>query len=62
MSAYKKALLKAALYGEQLRLKEIFLVFFVEYINDENRNKYEVDYLDQATGIKVIPIFVETGN
>jgi len=58
---YKKALKKAAEYGHQLKLKEISLVFFVEYISDENRKKYETDYFDSGTEVKVEPIFVETG-
>jgi len=59
---YKKALKQAAGYGEQLKLKEISLIFFVEYINDESRQKYEIDYFDSDTQVKVEPIFVETGN
>ncbi len=62
IAAYKKALEQAAHYAARLELKEISLVFFVEYIDDENRSKYEVDYLDKTTGITVIPIFVETWN
>ncbi len=61
-SFYKEALKHAALYGKQLELKEVYLIFFVEYVDDENRKKYEADYLDKASGIKVMPIFVETGN
>ncbi|MCP4129470.1 MAG: hypothetical protein GY754_00500, partial [bacterium] len=59
---YKKALTQAARYGKHLNLTEISLVFFIEYIDEENRNKYEVDYTDTDTGIKVMPVFVETGN
>lgn len=59
---YKTALEQAARYGEQLSLKEILLVFFVEAINQETREKYETLYLDKVSGVKVIPIFVETGN
>ncbi len=59
--AYAGALGQAALYGKQLGLKEISLVFFIEKIDDENRAKYEVDFFDDETGVKVIPVFVETG-
>jgi len=59
---YKEALKQAAGYGDQLKLKEISLVFFVENINDENRKKYENDFDDPDTGVKVRPVFVETGN
>ncbi|MCP4137818.1 MAG: hypothetical protein GY754_43050, partial [bacterium] len=59
---YKKALTQAARYGKSLNLTEITLVFFIEYIDEENRKKYEVDYTHKETGIKVMPVFVETGN
>ena len=59
---YNEALKQAALYGKQLKLKEISLIFFVESINDENRKKYESVFEDPDTNVKVIPIFVETGN
>jgi len=61
-TGYKEALKQAALYGKQLGLKEVSLIFFVESLNEENRNKYEVDYWDKNSGIKVMPIFVETRN
>jgi len=60
-SGYKNALIQAAGYGKQLGLSEIYLVFFVEYIDDENRLRYEADYQDKTTGVKVMPIFAETG-
>jgi hypothetical protein len=60
-AAYKDALLKAAQYGKQLGLKEIALVFFVEFIDDANREIYEKDYLDKSTGVTINPIFVATG-
>jgi hypothetical protein len=59
---YKKALKKAAQYGQQLKLEEISLIFFIESIKDEIREKYEAVYFDQKTKVKVVPIFVETGN
>ncbi len=59
---YKESLEKAAKYGKQLELTEIFLVFFVESIDDKNRIKYEGDYPGKETGVNVLPIFIETGN
>lgn len=59
---YQDALTQAARYGKQLGLPEISLVIFVEYIDETNRNTYEVDYVDKDTGATVRPIFVETGN
>jgi hypothetical protein len=58
---YKRAIEQAALYGNQLNLKEINLIFFIENINDENRKKYELDFFDKETKVKVLPLFVETG-
>ncbi|MGE0084011.1 MAG: AAA-like domain-containing protein [Desulfococcaceae bacterium] len=60
-TAYRDALTQAAQYGRQLRLAEIFLIFFVEYIDDENRRKYEADYQDKVSQTKVVPVFIETG-
>jgi hypothetical protein len=59
---YKLALERAAKYGIQLKIKEIFLVFFVEYIDEENKKEFETIYHDSETRLKVIPIFIETGN
>ena len=60
--AYAEALQQAALYGKQLGLKEISLIFFIESIDDTNRKKLETDYEDHETKVVVIPVFVETGN
>ncbi len=57
---YKKALRRAAQYGKQLELAEIFLVSFLELIDEESKNKYEVEFLDKDSGVKVIPIFITT--
>jgi alpha-galactosidase len=59
--SYRQALKQAARYGQQLQLEEITLVFFVEYIDETNRNKYEVVYQDQDTHVLVTPVFVATG-
>ena len=57
---YRQALQQAAEYGRQLQLTEIWLVFFVETVDETNRSKYEVDYLDPTIGVSVRPIFVQT--
>jgi hypothetical protein len=36
-------------------------VFFVEAVDEANRLKYEVMYLDPITQLKVWPVFVEFG-
>lgn len=60
--AYQTALRQAAAYGGQLQLKEITLVFFVEYVDDANRQKYEKTFRDEASGVVVTPVFVATGD
>jgi hypothetical protein len=57
---YREALQQAAAYGQQLGLAEITLAFFVERVDDANRQKYEVRYTDPATGVAVTPVFVAT--
>jgi hypothetical protein len=58
---YRQSLVRAARYGKQLGLDEIFLVFFVDSIDEENRGRYEKNYRDEETGVQVIPLFVATG-
>jgi hypothetical protein len=58
---YREALKQAARYGKQLQLEEITLVFFVEHIDETNRNKYEVVYKDKDANVLVTPVFVATG-
>ncbi|MGE0087311.1 MAG: AAA-like domain-containing protein [Desulfococcaceae bacterium] len=58
---YKEAVAQAARYGKQLGLAEISLVFFVEYIDDANREKYEKDYEDAESVVRVETVFVATG-
>jgi hypothetical protein len=52
---------QAARYGAQLGLGEITLAMFVERVDDENRARFEVEYVDEETGVRVQPVFVETG-
>ena len=59
-SGYREALEQAARYGQQLGLRQISLVFFVEAIDETNREKYETVYVDGETEVTVAPIFVET--
>lgn len=60
-SEYHSALDQAARYANQLQLSEIWLVLFVDAVNDENRQRYQVTYTDAMTGIVVHPLFVVTG-
>ncbi len=59
--AFNEALDQAAAYGDQLGLSEITLAFFVESVDEANRRKYEKNHLNEELGVKVIPVFVETG-
>ena len=61
-TSYKKGIKQAARYGQQLNLKEIALVFFVEAIDDANRAKYEVMTVDAKTNVSVEAIFVSTSS
>jgi hypothetical protein len=59
---YKAALAQAAGYGNQLGLKEILAVFFVESIDPKTLEKYQALFTDKTTGVKVKPIFIVTGS
>jgi len=58
---FKEALKKAAGYGKQLGFQEIYLVSFLEYIEPDIAQQYEVKTLDTDTGVSVIPVFIQTG-
>ena len=58
---YQRSLRQAAAYGRQLGLAEITLALFVEQVDDANRMKYEAVYEDAETGVRVAPVFVQTG-
>ncbi len=60
-AGYQEALKRAAGYVKQLRLSQIYLVFFIESIDEKNRQIYEVDYQDTDTRVMVHPIFIQTG-
>ena len=60
-SDFKHAQKQAAEYGAMMKLDTVCLIVFVEYVPDEYRQKYEVDYRDDATGVTVVPVFVATG-
>jgi len=58
---YRKALIQAAKYGKQLGVLEIWLVLFIETVDEKNRQQFEADYTDSETGVIVHPVFVQTG-
>ncbi|EDN65304.1 hypothetical protein BGP_6371 [Beggiatoa sp. PS] len=59
--SYRKALDQAAKYGQQLGVTSIWLVLFIETIDETNRQRFEVDYIHSETGVTVYPQFVQTG-
>lgn len=60
--AHKKAIARAAEYAAQLNVKRIYLILFIESIDEDNRKQLEIEYKDEKTGTTVASIFVETGN
>ncbi len=61
-TAHARSLLQAAEYATRLGLDRIFLILFIEEIDADNRRALETVHEDGATGVKVVPIFVETAN
>lgn len=62
MVAYKTAILQAAKYGKTLGLETITLLFFIEEIDETNRQKLEQEILEEETGITVSIVFIATAN
>jgi len=59
--AHKIALEKAAHYGKQLGLTQIYLVSFIETIDEETRGIFEKPFTEPVTGVTVKPFFIRTG-
>ena len=53
---HEKALRQAAGYGKTLGLTEVTLGVFLEGGNEEFYQRLEVEYLDSATQVGVIPV------
>ena len=60
--AHRRALAQAATYAVRLGIDEIFLILFIESIDEENRRILETPHRDEETGATVVPIFIQTGN
>ncbi len=58
---YNAALKQATRYAHRLNLTAVWLVMFVEQVDEQNRQKYEAIYVDEEYGVKVNPIFIQTG-
>ncbi|MDQ1352962.1 MAG: hypothetical protein QG657_3268 [Acidobacteriota bacterium] len=61
LGGYRSALEQAAHYGSRLGLPDIFLVSFIESIDEANQKKYETPFQDPEVGVTVYPIFIQTG-
>jgi hypothetical protein len=61
-ASYREALRQAAKYGSQLGVTQIWLVLFVEEVDEQNRERFEKVYTDKKTGVVVHPLFVQTGS
>ncbi len=59
---YRQALKQAAKYGKNLGVTVVWLVLFVEAVDDQNRQRFEMVYTDKKTGVVVHPLFVQTGS
>ncbi|MCP4156351.1 MAG: hypothetical protein GY757_52040 [bacterium] len=59
---YREGLKQSARYAHKLGLPVIYLLFFIESIDDANRSQYETPYHDKSLKVQVKPIFIETGN
>lgn len=58
---YRDSLQQTALYGQQLGLREIFMVSFVDSIDEASQKKYQTPYIDPQNQVTVYPIFLQTG-
>jgi hypothetical protein len=59
---HRDALKQAAKYGKKLGLSEVWLVLFVEAVDEQNRERFEMVYTEKKTGVVVHPLFVQTGS
>ena len=59
---YDKALVQAAKYAQHLNTPDIWLVLFIEMIDDDNRKDLEKPYVDSTNGVTVHPVFVTIGS
>lgn len=58
---YQAALQHAARYAQELQQCEIWLVFFVEALDEAQRPQWETLYQDSQTGVLVHPLLLVTG-
>ncbi|NIM15093.1 MAG: AAA family ATPase [Candidatus Aminicenantes bacterium] len=61
-AGYYESLERAARYGNQLQLRDIYLVSFVESMDEASKKKYETVYRDPQANVTVHPIFLQTGS
>jgi len=61
LAELRQAHLQAVRYGKSLQLTQVWLILFIDNIDEASRTKYEVDYYDEPTGVTVKPVFVVVG-
>ncbi|MCP5049037.1 MAG: hypothetical protein GY940_17840 [bacterium] len=61
-SGYYRSLEQAARYGNQLQLTDIYLVSFLETMDEESKKRYQTVYQDPRTNVKVHPVFIQIGS
>jgi hypothetical protein len=61
-ASYRKALKQTAKYAKELGVSEIWLVLFVEVVDDRNRQLFQMDYTDDNWLVVVHPLFVQIGS
>ncbi len=59
---YRLALEQTAHYGHQLGLREIYMVSFIEMIDEANLKKYESPFVEPISGVTVYPRIIQTGH
>jgi len=58
-SNIKKAIIRSAQYGKQLKINEIYLIYFYDFLlPKEKLEKYEKEVLDLTTNVLVKPVFL----
>ena len=60
MGDYQRAIGQSARYAKSLGLSEIWMVVFVEIIDDDNRQQLEKPQLEVETSVTIHPVFVIT--
>ncbi|MGE5341275.1 MAG: AAA-like domain-containing protein [Candidatus Omnitrophota bacterium] len=61
-AGYQAALKQAAVYANQLNMRDIYLVSFIDSIDEENKAKFETPFHAPDIHVTVHPVFIQTGS